>query len=140
MKIKDIVREDSLSQLGIGDRPAILHFLDSTLKGLKQFKDDDYEDYIFFGKHKDDIFLQQDLKNDYFYVDYGKVWSVLESKYSLNYTDVQLLTKWYIETTYNLKGITTGVQALLPSMYIETTYNLKGITTFILFYCFLDLN
>jgi hypothetical protein len=46
----------------------------------------------------------QDSKNGGFWIRFVGIWSVLSSKYGLNYTDIQIIIQGYIEETYNLKG------------------------------------
>jgi hypothetical protein len=61
-----------------------------------------------YGVSPDDLrfahYDYQDSKNGGFWIKHTGIWSVLSSKYGLNYTDIQIIIKGYIEETYNLKG------------------------------------
>ena len=47
-----------------------------------------------------------DRKNGEVYIDYDEIWSVLGSKFGLNYTETQKLTKVWLDEVYNLRGVT----------------------------------
>ena len=49
-------------------------------------------------------------KNDDVYINYYEIWSILEGKFGLNYSETQQLTKEWLVEVYNLRGITTFVQ------------------------------
>ena len=46
-------------------------------------------------------------KNNYVYIDYYDIWSVLEEHFGLKYGEIQELTKMWLGEVYNLRGITT---------------------------------
>ena len=48
-----------------------------------------------------------DRKNEYVYINYDDVWSVLKEQFGLNYDEIQELTKEWLDEVYNLRGITT---------------------------------
>jgi hypothetical protein len=68
-------------------------------------------------------------KNGIFWLSYNNIWSFFESEFNMDYTNIQQLTRIYIECTYNLKGINTLLQLEPYPFNIECTYNLKGINT-----------
>jgi hypothetical protein len=47
-----------------------------------------------------------DRKNDYVYINYDDIWSVLEDDFDLNYGDIQDLMKVWLGEVYNLRGVT----------------------------------
>ena len=49
----------------------------------------------------------QDKKNKEFWFDYDTIWSFLESMFSLEYKEIQSITKDWLGETLNLKGYTT---------------------------------
>ena len=57
--------------------------------------------YIIDDDKKRGFFFFQDNKNDKFWCDYDKYWSVLTSKFSLNYHDIQMVTKLLVENALN---------------------------------------
>jgi hypothetical protein len=47
-----------------------------------------------------------DRKNDYVFINYDDIWSVLENKFGLKLTEIKELTEIWLNETYNLRGIT----------------------------------
>ena len=47
-----------------------------------------------------------DRKNDYVFINYDDIWSVLENKFGLKLTEIKELTEIWLDETYNLRGIT----------------------------------
>jgi hypothetical protein len=47
-----------------------------------------------------------DRKNDYVYVYYDDIWSVLRDDFGFNIGDIQDLTKIWLDEVYNLRGVT----------------------------------
>jgi len=61
---------------------------------------------------------QIDRINKQFYFDYDTIWSFLESMFSLEYKELQSITKDWVEETLNLKGyITTSTIYLHMNNY-----------------------
>ena len=54
-----------------------------------------------------------DRKNEYVYINYDKIWSVLEDNFGLSYDETEELTKRWLGEVYNLRGVTPG-QFLKP--------------------------
>ena len=48
------------------------------------------------------------------YFDYNEIWSVLEGKFGLNYSETQRLTKEWLAEVYKLRGITTENWEIAP--------------------------
>lgn len=67
-------------------------FIYSLFDGLTIKLDKRYIDSVFYYKGDELLFeLKKSNNNMYFYCNYNKVWTVLESKYSLNYSQVSEL-------------------------------------------------
>jgi len=68
-----------------------------------------YEKNIYYFYNELSLFnLYKNLyKNSYFYINYSDIWKFFESKFRLNYDDIQLITKNLIERHFKLKDITT---------------------------------
>ena len=49
-----------------------------------------------------------DKKNNEVYINYNEIWSVLQSNFGLNYSEIEQLTKEWLSEVYNLRGITTN--------------------------------
>jgi hypothetical protein len=47
-------------------------------------------------------------KDEGVYIDYDDIWSVLEDKFGLNYSEIQELTKIWLDEVYNLRGVRPG--------------------------------
>ena len=58
---------------------------------------------------KDHVIFWQDLKNEYFYVNYEKIWSVFESKLGLNYQEIKDLTTGWLNKHTKLREYITGL-------------------------------
>lgn len=67
-------------------------FLIDILSNIKIVKYKEYPESEYY-KLNDNILFQQGLKNEYFWVDYYKIWSVLELKYGLNNQEIKVLIK-----------------------------------------------
>ena len=60
--------------------------------------------------------MEYDKKNGYFWVDYDKIWSVLESKYGLNDQEISELIKGMVEEHLKLEGVTPWMKYILPHL------------------------
>jgi hypothetical protein len=47
-----------------------------------------------------------DRKNEVVYIHHDEIWSFLEDKFGLNYSETQELTKRWLDEVYNLRGVT----------------------------------
>jgi hypothetical protein len=48
----------------------------------------------------------QDEKNGYVYINYERIWQLLESIFGMEYEKIQDILKIWLEETYNLRGYT----------------------------------
>ena len=55
----------------------------------------------------------QNKKNKEFRFDYDVIWSFLESMFSLEYVELKVITKDWLEETLNLKGYTTTLSPMV---------------------------
>jgi len=53
-------------------------------------------EFIYYNKEKEWIFYQ-DVKNEKFWCDYNRYWSVFENKLNLEYKETQAITKFLVE-------------------------------------------
>ena len=51
-------------------------------------------------------FADQDQNSGYLWVSYTKIWSVFETRFNMEYQQIQGLIKAMVEETYNLRGVT----------------------------------
>jgi len=97
--MKIIITENKLEK-------AAISWLNKNYGDLESFETEKYPDYIFYKKGNDVIF-DYNKKNGYVYVSYGEIWSFLSSFFSMEYEQIQDITKVWVEEHYNLRGITT---------------------------------
>ena len=64
------------------------------------------EVYVVYHYKKGHNFMIYDRKNEVVYINYNQIWSVLEDKFGLNYSETQELTKRWLDEVYNLRGVT----------------------------------
>jgi hypothetical protein len=74
---------------------------------LESVQSEEDEDWVLYRYKKGHNFMIYDRKNDYVYINYYEIWSVLENKFGLNYFEIQELTKRWLDEVYNLRGVTT---------------------------------
>ena len=83
----------------------IIKYLNKMYGDLEEYRTDEYPGSVFYVKDKK-IYMKQNLKNGYLYVDYDTIWQELETIFNLEFTEIQhIITKW-VEETYKLRGTT----------------------------------
>jgi len=93
----------------------ILKWLNKEYGNLTKVVRDDETFYI--DKDRLSLFYYyQDKKNGYIYINYDRIWSFLESVFSMNHLEISELLKVWLEDTYNLRGVTPGSR---PSHFID---------------------
>ena len=96
--MKYIITESKLEK-------AIIHFLNKSYGDLKEYKTDEYPNSIFYIKDKK-VYMEQNLKSDYLWVDYYTIWVDLEGWFSLEYDEIQSIISKWVEESYNMRGVT----------------------------------
>jgi hypothetical protein len=71
------------------------------------------------------FYYYQDEKNGWVYVNYVRIWSLLESVFSMKDLEIKGLLVVWLEDTYNLRGVTPSKMLSAPLQKLEDTYNLK---------------
>jgi hypothetical protein len=130
--IKNILKEESLKQnlkqqvkeFGFKDTAELvggtenlvkLGFNNDPMEFLNMFNDLDVVQseekpyWTLFRYKKHENLMIYDRKNDDVYINYYEIWSVLEDKFGLKYSETQRLTKIWLDEVYNLKGVTTMI-------------------------------
>ena len=87
------------------DKPSLFLNQFNNLKPVE--KDDkiyyvDNDNLILFYYRKKD----QDSKNGYYFINYGRIWSFFDDVMGYNYTKTQQIIKEWLGTTYNLRRLT----------------------------------
>ena len=70
---------------------------------IKESKD--YPNRIFYMKGES-VLIDYNLKTKYAWINYELIWSIFESKFSLNYQEVKELMRGLLETHLKLEGTT----------------------------------
>ena len=73
---------------------------------LESVQSEEDENWTLYRYKKGHNFMIYDRKNDYVYINYDEIWSVLEDKFGLNYSETQKLTNVWLDEVYNLRGVT----------------------------------
>jgi hypothetical protein len=68
------------------------------------------EDLTLFHYEKGKNLMIYNRKNDYVYINYEQIWSVLGNDFGLNYSKTKQLTEEWLGVAYNLRGVTTKVE------------------------------
>ena len=85
-------------------------FFNSKINDCEIFKHESYPNSIFYIKKnsvRNEILMEQDLKNKVFRIKYTDFWSVFSIKFGFNYYDIQAFTKDRLEDTLKLQDYTT---------------------------------
>lgn len=82
-----------------------IKWLNDNYGDLEIFESPEYPNYVFYMKNGKSIF-GYNKKNGVTYINYGKIWSFFENYFSMNYEQIQDLTKAWVEEHYKL-GIRT---------------------------------
>ena len=73
---------------------------------LDVIQSEEEEYYVLYRYKKGHNIMIYDRKNNYVYIDSDEIWSVLKDKFGLKYSEIEELTKIWLDEVYNLRGIT----------------------------------
>ena len=103
----------------------VIKYLNKLYGDLEECRKNDYPNSVFFARGKK-VYMEQDLKSNYLWVDYETIWSDLIDTFSLEYYEIQsIITKW-VEETYKLKGVTPNASEYLRYAVVDETYKLNS--------------
>jgi hypothetical protein len=118
--MKFIITENKLYETAI-------KWINKNYGDLEPYETEKYPDYIFFIKNKDVVF-EYNKKNGVVIISYNKIWSFLEKIFSMEYEQIQEVTKLWVEEHYKL-GVTTTLTVIhIGDKRVEEHYKL-GVTT-----------
>jgi hypothetical protein len=118
--LKFIITENKLYETAI-------KWINKNYGDLEPYETEEYPDYIFFMKNKEVVF-EYNKKNGVVIISYNKIWSFLEKIFSMEYEQIQEVTKLWVEEHYKL-GVTTTVKDVITYLdEVEEHYKL-GVTT-----------
>lgn len=66
----------------------------------------EYPDSVFFFKKKE-RWMEYNEKNQTFYLNCDKIWSVFENEFRFNYNDIKEFTSRMVEKHFKYRGVTT---------------------------------
>ena len=83
----------------------VIKYLNKLYGDLEKCRKNDYPNSVFFATGKK-VYMEQDLKSNYLWVDYETIWLDLIDTFSLEYYEIQSIIKKWVEATYNLRDVT----------------------------------
>jgi len=84
-----------------------IKWLNENYSPMEPFEMEIYPDYIFHMKDGKCILLYN-KKNGYVYVNYKEIWSFFEAFFSMEYNQIQSITKIWVEEQYKM-GVTITI-------------------------------
>jgi hypothetical protein len=75
---------------------------------LKSVQSKESSDWIFFSNKKDEKFIFYSVSKNIAYIDYIKIWSILEDEFNLTWIETEDLTQKWLSSTYGLTGVKTA--------------------------------
>jgi hypothetical protein len=107
MNIKKIIKEeiDNFDWIGEGETP--LSWLIDNFGDLTPVVDGDITFYVDKNHNNNKFFYYyQDEENGSCYISYDKIWSVLMTRFGINYGEIQKVTTKWLEEVYGLTRFT----------------------------------
>jgi hypothetical protein len=96
---------DKLKELAFDNDP--MEFL-NLYNDLKSVQSKESSDWIFFSNKKDEKFIFYSVSKNIAYIDYIKIWSILEDEFNLTWLETEDLTQKWLSSTYGLTGVKTA--------------------------------
>ena len=78
-----------------------------SLSLMDNVESEEEPDWSLFRYEKGKDMMVYDKKNEEVYINYDEIWSVLMSKFKLNYSETEEITKEWLDEVYNLREVTT---------------------------------
>ena len=131
--IKKVGFESVVKIVGSSDKTFEIFDIKEPMDFLNLFNDldivqsEEQENWTFYRYKKGHNFMIYNRKNDYFYINYDEIWSVLENKFGLNYDETQELTQRWLDEVYNLRGVTPIHLMFKKQELLDEVYNLKKL-------------
>ena len=73
---------------------------------LESVQSEEESNWVLYRYKKGHNFMIYDRKTEVVYINYYEIWSVLEDKFGLKYSETQELTVRWLDDVYNLRGVT----------------------------------
>ena len=105
MNIRKIIKEEIDNFDWVNDIETPLSWLTDNFGDLTPVVDGDKIFYV-DDNNKKLFFYYQDEENGNCYIKYYKIWSVLGSRFGINYGDIQQVLTTWLDEVYGLTGLT----------------------------------
>ena len=115
--MKIIITESKLNNLALKVLDKEYGNLTKVLKGGKTYYVDQYGLILFM--------YFQDRKDGYVYINYERIWQLLETIFGMKYQQIKNILKIWLEETYNLRGYIPIASEFFSGPPLVETYNLK---------------
>jgi hypothetical protein len=114
-KLKDLIKkvgfESVVKIVGSLDKTFEIFDIKEPMDFLNLFNDletvqsEEDEDWVLYRYKKGHNFMIYNRKNGNVYINYDEIWSVLEDKFGLKYSEIQELTRRWLDEVYNLRVV-----------------------------------
>jgi hypothetical protein len=115
--MKLIITENKLNDV-------VIKFLNKNYSDLKPYETENYPFSIFYIRDGE-IFFEYNKENGRVYISYEHIWSFLERIFSMEYKQIQEVTKLWLEERYNFRTTTTRAEPPWAVLPLEERYKLK---------------
>jgi len=115
-KLKDLIKkvgfESMVRVVGSLDKTFEIFDIKEPMDFLNLFNNldvtqsDEYEDWSLYRYMKGNNIMAYNGRTEVIYINYDEIWSVLENKFGLNYSETQELIHKWLGKVYNLRGVT----------------------------------
>jgi hypothetical protein len=115
-KLKDLLKkvgfESMVRVVGSLDKTFEIFDIKEPIDFLNLFNDlesvqsEDGEDWALYRYKKGHNTMVYDRESGEVHINYDEIWSVLEDKFGLNNSEIQDLTKRWLDEVHNLRGVT----------------------------------
>jgi hypothetical protein len=121
-KLKDLIKKvgfESVTKI-VGSLDNLFKIFDikepidflNLFNDLESVQSEERQDWTLYHYKKGHNFMVYNRKNEVVYINYNEIWSVLEDKFGLNYSEIQELTRRWLDEVYNLRGVTPFDQTI----------------------------
>lgn len=128
----NLVRKIKISKISnkplIGIDKEIVDFIESILSDLIPFHMDNEPTSFYYMKLNGDWILDQDNNSDRLWVRYEDFWEVLETKYFIDYKDIQNIIKYFVEQVFKQKISIAIENGLNANLQVENAFKQKVST------------
>ena len=115
-KLKDLIKkvsfESTVRVVGSLDKTFEIFDIKEPMDFLNLFNDlesvqsEERQEWVLYRYKKGHNLMIYNRKNNYVYINYDEIWSVLEDKFRLNDPKTQKLIGRWLDEVYNLRGVT----------------------------------